>query len=86
METQECFLFIVVPDTVRHCQQYEIHLTLHGSARYFFPDFNQIWIFSTDSHESQIYQISQKSDQWEPRWHNRTDGQKKGRMDVKNET
>jgi len=35
MEAQECILFIVAPDRVHRCQQYEIHLTLHLSARYF---------------------------------------------------
>ena len=29
MEMQECFIFIVAPDRVRRCQQYETHLTLH---------------------------------------------------------
>ena len=41
METQECILFIVAPDTVRRCQQYETHLTLHVSARHFFPILNK---------------------------------------------
>lgn len=80
METQECILFIVAPDRVRRCQQYEIHLTPHVSVRYLLPILTKIWISSTDSHKSQKYKISRKSDQWEPRWHARTDGKTKGRM------
>ena len=37
MEMQECVLFVVAPDRVGRCQQYETHLTLHVSARDFLP-------------------------------------------------
>ena len=37
-------------------------------------DFNPIWIFSTDFHNVPRYQISRKSDQWQPCWHKLTDG------------
>ena len=47
---------------------------IRQTAPYFLPDFNQLWIFSTDFHTSSPYQISLKSVQWEPWWYMQTDG------------
>jgi hypothetical protein len=44
----------------------------------FFPDFNQICNFSTDSHQSPQYQIWRKTLQWESQWYMRT-----GRLTVR---
>jgi hypothetical protein len=46
------------------------------------PDFNQIWIFSTDFHRSPQYQISRKFVQWEPLCYMRTDRRKDRRKDM----
>jgi hypothetical protein len=43
-------------------------LVLYVKCPIFWPDFNEIWNFSTKFHESLQYQISRKSVQWEPRW------------------
>ena len=48
---------------------------LHVKCPIFLPDFNQIWIFSTDFHETPQHQISRKSIQWEQRRHMPTHGQ-----------
>jgi hypothetical protein len=43
----------------------QTYLVLHVKCPIFLPDFNQIWIFSTDFHESRPYQISEIYVQWE---------------------
>ena len=40
----------------------------------FLPDFNKIWIPSTDFHKSPKYQISWKPVRWEARWYVWVDG------------
>jgi len=55
------------------------HLNVTGNNKTFFgvqvkcwiflADFNQIWIFLTDLHDSLQYQASYKSIQWEPCWY-----------------
>lgn len=37
------------------------YLALHVKCPKFVPDFNQIWMFWTDSHKSPQYQMLQKS-------------------------
>jgi hypothetical protein len=52
----------------------ETYLALHVKCPKFVPDFNQIWMFWTDSHKSPQYQMSRKSFWGEPSWYLRTDG------------
>jgi hypothetical protein len=59
------------PGTIKHSW------VLHVKRLKFLPDFNQIWIFSTDFHGASQYQMSRKSVQWEPRRHVPTEGQTK---------
>jgi hypothetical protein len=51
------------------------NLGLQANSPILLPDFNQIWMLSTDFRESPKYQISWKFVQWEPRWYVQTDGQ-----------
>ena len=46
---------------------------LHVKWPTFWSDFNEIWTFSADTHESLQYQISRKFVQWDPDWYMRTD-------------
>ena len=43
------------------------------NCQIFLPDLNQIWIFSTDFHESPKYKISRQFVEWEPRWYVQTE-------------
>ena len=59
---QQCFCNeFMSPGTIKRSW------VLHVKCLIFLPDFNQIWIISTDSHGSPQYQILCKSVQWEPR-------------------
>jgi len=55
------------------------YLGLHVKCPISFPDFNQIWIFSTGFHVSPQYQFSRKSVQCEHHWSMWRDVQSDGR-------
>ena len=85
-ERQQCVLCILQsrtsPSTVRKYRvallgqvagNNRTYLVLHVEHPKFLSDFNHIWIIRTDFHNSLQYQISRKSNLWEPHWYNLMD-------------
>jgi len=58
-------------------QQQDILMSLCNVSD-FLSNFNKLWSFPTDFHESPQFQISRKSVQWELLWYLQIDGRTDG--------